>query len=231
MTDNFRLAAELGLQLREQRRVLKLSKSELGVRAGKVREVVSRLENGQDSTISSLMAVLGGLGLALRLERVGLPSAKEVARRFRTTKLPEKIRSLMVSTGEMAYAGQLLKTSTYEFRYQRIADLLRQLQLHSDNLHRFFEQVAFSVMIRNGDAHLKSFGVLYRNAADVWLAPMFNVVTTSIYTYKQYLDGPELEDHTLALNLFAGKHKTKAYPTPNELCDFGRRVCGVSQPG
>lgn len=54
MTDNFRLAAELGLQLREQRRVLKLSKSELGVRAGKVREVVSRLENGQDSTISSL---------------------------------------------------------------------------------------------------------------------------------------------------------------------------------
>lgn len=82
MTDNIRLPDELGLQLREQRRVLKLSKSELAVRAGKVREVVSRLENGQDSTVSSLMAVLGALGLALRLERVGLPSATEVARRF-----------------------------------------------------------------------------------------------------------------------------------------------------
>jgi transcriptional regulator with XRE-family HTH domain len=82
MTNNIRLPDELGLQLREQRRVLKLSKSELAVRAGKVREVVSRLENGQDSTISSLMAVLGALGLALRLERVGLPSATEVARRF-----------------------------------------------------------------------------------------------------------------------------------------------------
>ena len=35
--------------------------------------------------------------------------------------------------------------------------LRRQLQLHSDNLHRFFEQVAFSVMVRNGDAHLKNF--------------------------------------------------------------------------
>lgn len=119
----------------------------------------------------------------------------------------------------------VLSDRKYQGSYQRIADLLRQLQLH-----RFFEQVAVSVMIRNGDAHLKNFGVLYRNAADVWLAPMFDVVTTSIYTYTQCLGDPELEDHTLALKLFAGKHKTKAYPTPNELCDFGRRACGVSQP-
>ena len=28
------------------------------------------------------MAVLGALGLAMRIERVGLPSAQEVARRF-----------------------------------------------------------------------------------------------------------------------------------------------------
>ena len=59
---------------------------------------------------------------------------------------------------------------------------------------------------------------------------MFDVVTTSIYKYTQYQGGPELEDRTLALKLFAGKHQSKAYPTPNELCDFGRRVCGVSQP-
>lgn len=82
MACNIRLPDELGVQLREQRLSLKLSKSELAARAGKVREVVSRLENGQDSTVSSLMAVLGALGLALRLERVGLPSAREVARRF-----------------------------------------------------------------------------------------------------------------------------------------------------
>lgn len=34
----------------------------------------------------------------------------------------------------------------------------------------------------------------------------------------------------LALKLFAGKHYSKAYPTKEELEDFGRRVCGVSQP-
>ena len=51
----------------------------------------------------------------------------------------------------------VLSDRKYHGSYQRIAELLRQLQLHSDNLHRFFEQVAFSVMVRNGDAHLKNF--------------------------------------------------------------------------
>lgn len=124
----------------------------------------------------------------------------------------------------------ILSDRKYQGSYQRIAELLRQLQLHSDNLHRFFEQVAFSIMVRNGDAHLKNFGLLYRSSEDVWLAPMFDVVTTSIYAYTQYAGGPELEDRTLALKLFAGKHHTKAYPTKEELEDFGRRVCGVSQP-
>jgi serine/threonine-protein kinase HipA len=122
----------------------------------------------------------------------------------------------------------ILSDRKYQGSYQRIAELLRQLQLPSDNLNRFFEQVAFSIMVRNGDAHLKNFGLLYRSAEQVWLAPMFDVVTTSIYT--QYAGGPELEDRTLALKLFAGKHHSKAYPTKDELEDFGRRVCGVSQP-
>lgn len=125
----------------------------------------------------------------------------------------------------------VLSDRKYQGSYQRVAELLRQLQLHSDNLLRFFQQVAFSVMVRNGDAHLKNFGVLYRSAAEIWLAPMFDVVTTSIYTYTRYPGGPELQDRTLALKLFAGRHQTRTYPTQAELLQFGRRVCGVSQPG
>lgn len=124
----------------------------------------------------------------------------------------------------------VLSDRKYQGSYQRVAELLRQLQLHSSNLHRFFAQVAFSVMVRNGDAHLKNFGVLYRHAADIWLAPMFDVVTTAIYTYTRYPGGPELDDRTMALKLLAGRHATKTYPTRDELLDFGRRVCGVSQP-
>ena len=83
MTDTLRLPDELGRALRERREALGMSKSELAARAGKVREVIYRLEAGDDSTVSSLMAVLGALGMAMRVEVVGLPSAEEVARRFR----------------------------------------------------------------------------------------------------------------------------------------------------
>lgn len=124
----------------------------------------------------------------------------------------------------------ILSDRKYQGSYQKIAELLRQLQLSSGNLRRFFEQVAFSVMVRNGDAHLKNFGVLYRCAGEVWLAPMFDVVTTAIYKYTQYPGGPELEDRSLALKFFAGRHGSKAYPTTEELVDFGRRICFVRQP-
>lgn len=77
---------------------------------------------------------------------------------------------------------------------------------------------------------LKHFGVLYRFASDIRLAPLFDVVTTAIYTCTQYPGGPELADRTLPLKLFAGKHHSKAYPSHDELIDLGRRICGVSQP-
>lgn len=82
MTDNIRLQTELGEQLRQRRLALKMSKTQLAEKSGRVREVVYRLEKGEDTTVSSLLAVLGALGLALRLEKVGLPSASEVAARF-----------------------------------------------------------------------------------------------------------------------------------------------------
>ena len=89
MACTIRLSDELGRQLLERRKALGLSKSELAQRAGKVREVVYRLEAGEDSTVSSLLAVLGALGLVMRLEPAGLPSAQEVARRFEMDDEPD----------------------------------------------------------------------------------------------------------------------------------------------
>ncbi len=82
MTDKIRLPDELGRQLRERREALGMGKSQLAAKAGKVREVIYRLEAGEDSTVSSLLAVAGALGMAIRLERAGMPSAAEVAARF-----------------------------------------------------------------------------------------------------------------------------------------------------
>ncbi|MDE1999602.1 MAG: helix-turn-helix domain-containing protein [Burkholderiales bacterium] len=82
MTDKIRLPDELGAQLRERRVALGMRKSQLAEKAGKVREVIYRLEAGEDSTVSSLLAVVNALGLALRLESAGMPSASEVSARF-----------------------------------------------------------------------------------------------------------------------------------------------------
>lgn len=123
-----------------------------------------------------------------------------------------------------------LSDRKYQGSYEAIADALKMIGLPARDLSRFFEQVALSVMVRNGDGHLKNFGVLYRSARDVQLAPLYDVVTTAIYRYTRYAGGPELEDRTLALRLFRKSH-SKAYPLPDELLRFGRVVCGAEHAG
>lgn len=49
---------------------------------------------------------------------------------------------------------------------------------------RFFRQYALAMMLRNGDAHLKNFGVLYSpqgGGNDVRLAPCYDMVTMAAY--------------------------------------------------
>ena len=123
-----------------------------------------------------------------------------------------------------------LSDRKYHGSYERIAAALKLINLPAPELARFFEQVAFTAMVHNGDGHLKNFGVLYNDVDAVRLAPMFDVVTTSIYKYQRFEGGPELEDHTMALKLFAGAKGSKIYPYAKDLLDFGRRVCGVSDP-
>lgn len=122
-----------------------------------------------------------------------------------------------------------LSDRKYQGSYQAIADVLKLLGLSTPDLQKFYEQVAFSVMVRNGDGHLKNYGVLYNDVSDIHLAPMYDVVTTAIYKYARLNGGEDLEDKTLALRLFA-KNKTKAYPVTSELLAFGRDVCGVGTP-
>src|SRR5262245_27108906 len=82
MAYTIRLQDELGRELKRRRESARLSKSELALRAGKVREVIYRLEAGEDVTVSSLLAVLSALGLALRIDEAGLPTLQDVAARF-----------------------------------------------------------------------------------------------------------------------------------------------------
>jgi len=123
-----------------------------------------------------------------------------------------------------------LSNRKYEGSYQRLAEAIQLFSSQpAQDLVRFFEQLVLTVMVHNGDAHLKNFGLLYTGAGDARLAPMFDVVTTTLYTYQRP-GGIESVDRTLALKLRAGRHGSRAYPDTPTLAAFGREVCGVREP-
>jgi HTH-type transcriptional regulator/antitoxin HipB len=82
MADTIRLPTELGELLQQRREALGLSKKAVAERAGRVREVIYRLEGGEEASVSSLFDVLRALNLAMRLEPAGLPTMEEVAAAF-----------------------------------------------------------------------------------------------------------------------------------------------------
>ncbi len=76
------LPPELGAQVVARREQLGITKKGLADRAGKVREVIYRIENGQDVTVSSLVDVLRVLGMKLAIVPAGIPSIEDVANAF-----------------------------------------------------------------------------------------------------------------------------------------------------
>lgn len=99
------------------------------------------------------------------------------------------------------------------------------------NLHAFFEYLVLSVMVRNGDAHLKNFGLQYDhpNSPLCVLSPLYDVVTTTIYPYVNPQTQQHVVDRTMALKLFSGAGDRR-FPTPAELMRFGREVCHTRRP-
>jgi len=73
----------------------------------------------------------------------------------------------------------------YNSTYERVARTIKDF-VSPENLaaarEQFFATLVLSAMVRNGDAHLKNFGVLYNNPQGaVWLAPVYDIVTTTAY--------------------------------------------------
>lgn len=120
----------------------------------------------------------------------------------------------------------------YEGSYENVAKAVRLYCAEADplaDLHRLFEYVAFTVMVRNGDGHLKNFGLLYQHPGargSIRLAPLYDVVTTSLYGVTNPRTAITKYDRTLALSL----NKSKSYPDVDTLLEFGRQTCGVTRP-
>lgn len=93
---------------------------------------------------------------------------------------------------------------------------------------RFFDYLTLSVLVRNGDAHLKNFSLVYDTpvGGSPQLSPVYDVVTTTVYDYVSRGTGVVKTDRTMALSLA----KSKMFPTREQLLQFGTQMCGVRDP-
>jgi len=84
-----------------------------------------------------------------------------------------------------------------------------------EDLERLFTLIALNCAIRNGDAHLKNFGIVYDDVqGDARLAPVYDLVTTSVY----------LPQDSMALTL----NGSTTWPTAKDLQRLGETRLGGS---
>ena len=83
----------------------------------------------------------------------------------------------------------------------------------SEDMEKLFTLIALNCALHNGDAHLKNFGIVYDDVqGEARLAPVFDLVTTSLY----------LPQDSLALTL----NSTTKWPTARELKKLGETRAG-----
>ena len=131
----------------------------------------------------------------------------------------EDMTALMGKTSEEKYQG------SYE-SVAKVIDLYCGKNA-PESKAKFFEYVALSALLRNGDAHLKNFSLIYDTpGGDVKLSPLYDVVTTAIYEIEDPQTGATKVDNTMALKMF----KKKGFPSELALTKFGKSICMVENP-
>lgn len=143
--------------------------------------------------------------------------------------LSDNNRFLIVERFDLAADGQYLgfedfcslngvgTHEKYSSSYEKLTKRIREFvspEHKSDALETFFRSLALSCIVRNGDAHLKNFGVLYE-ATDkpVKLAPSFDIVTTT----------PYIKNDSQALTMGGSKR----FPSAKKLLNFAKLHCNL----
>ncbi|MDD4950897.1 type II toxin-antitoxin system HipA family toxin [Sulfuricurvum sp.] len=106
----------------------------------------------------------------------------------------------------------------YHASYEDLAKVLKastSAESRLENLRTFFTTLVMNHILRNGDAHLKNFAILYdEDYTDAVMAPIYDVVCTTVY----------LKEDLPALTMSGGKvwWKKKTY------IGFGKQICKLS---
>lgn len=121
---------------------------------------------------------------------------------------------------DMAVLMNRQPSDKYQGSYGQIAKAIR-LFCSPVNAHRsleqYFDQVALSCMLGNGDAHLKNFGLLYThpNADDATLSPAYDIVCTTCY----------IPEDAMALRMMGTQ---EFFGARADMAEFGETVCGIA---
>ena len=86
-----------------------------------------------------------------------------------------------------------------------------------DAAKSLFTQVVVNTLLRNGDAHLKNFSILYNSPGNARLTKVYDITTTAAYG----LFGKDLQ--AMMLN------GTKNWPSQKDLIRFGRDRCKLEE--
>lgn len=78
IVDKINNPVDLGRELRALRKRLGIKSVQLAKDSGRSRDVLNRLEQGDDVYVSSLFDALRAMGYSIRLEKRGLPSLTDM---------------------------------------------------------------------------------------------------------------------------------------------------------
>lgn len=108
------------------------------------------------------------------------------------------------------------KDEKYSGSYEAIAKVVYTVATEKiDSMQSLYKTIVMSYLLKNGDAHLKNFGVLYdKDFKSIAFAPAYDIVNTCVYLYK---DRP-------ALTMFG----QKLWFGKKDLLKFGVQKCYLS---
>lgn len=83
---SIRTLADLGLRVSQARRAAGITATAVSQRSGRSRDILHRLERGDDVSVSSLLDILQATGYQLELTPTRAPTLAEVQERFAADK-------------------------------------------------------------------------------------------------------------------------------------------------
>ncbi len=105
------------------------------------------------------------------------------------------------------------RVQKYSGSYEQAAKIIYQFTTNKkESLTEYFKVVVMNYLLKNGDAHLKNFGLLFSaDFSKIYLSPAYDIVNTTSYIFK---DKPAL--------MMQGK---KRWYAKDSLVEFGIKNC------